>query len=110
MSETFRSMLYARLAGPSRSTLTRPDPNPALYYARQFPNTDDKKGKGKHRWIMVLCPFHDDNHPSLSISLEHGGFHCFTCGEHGTLIDFHMALKGLSFPEACEDLEENRGI
>ena len=106
MSETFKSMLYAKLDGPSppRAKLTRPDPDPAAYYAGHFSGIE-----GKHGWVKVLCPFHDDHNPSLSVSLEHGGFHCFTCGEHGTLIDFHMTSKGLSFPEACRDLEASYG-
>lgn len=34
---------------------------------------------------MVRCPLHEDRRPSLSIHLEEGVFHCFSCGERGTL-------------------------
>lgn len=34
---------------------------------------------------MVRCPLHEDRRPSLSIHLEDGVFHCFSCGESGSL-------------------------
>ena len=50
----------------------------------------------------ALCPFHEDRNPSFSVKDEHG--HCFACGWHGSIIDFIMGLKGLSFQEALEFL------
>ena len=35
-----------------------------------------KKGKN----YMAICPFHDDNHPSLSISQSRQIYKCFVCG------------------------------
>ena len=37
----------------------------------------------KGRNYMALCPFHDDKHPSLSISPERQIFKCFVCGTAG---------------------------
>ena len=40
--------------------------------------------------IMVTCPFHKggmENKPSLGVNKDTGVYHCFTCGEKGTLID-----------------------
>jgi len=48
------------------------------------------------------CPFghHEDIHPSWGINLDRGIYHCFACGEDGTLLDLIMELKGLSLLEA----------
>lgn len=63
------------------------------------------KGKPNARgWILVVCPFHGDSVPSLSVNLKHGGFHCFGCGEKGDLISFHAKLNRLSFRDAVNDL------
>lgn len=38
--------------------------------------------------IMVTCPYHkngQERKPSAGINLKNGMFHCFTCGESGTL-------------------------
>lgn len=34
---------------------------------------------------MVRCPLHEDRRPSLSVHLDDGIFHCFSCGLSGTL-------------------------
>jgi hypothetical protein len=35
---------------------------------------------------MLFCPFHENSHtPALSIHLEEGVWHCFGCGEKGSL-------------------------
>ncbi len=50
----------------------------------------------------VYCPFHGEslksNKPSLSINIKSGHaktgrFHCFGCGEEGSVFDFYMNLK-----------------
>ena len=37
---------------------------------------------------LVICPFHEDRRPSLSLDLSRGLFHCFGCGESGGLRRF----------------------
>lgn len=32
---------------------------------------------------LILCPFHDDKKPSLSINIKEGVYNCFACGKHG---------------------------
>ena len=48
------------------------------------------------------CPFghHEDWHPSWGINLDKGIYHCFACGEDGTLLDLIMQLKGLRLLDA----------
>ena len=60
------------------------------------------KQRGKSFWLS--CPFHDDKNPSLKIDPEKQKFFCFGCGNHGSAIDFIMALHGLSFKEALQYL------
>ena len=62
-----------------------------------------KKGNS----YMGLCPFHEDNNPSLSVDRVKRLFHCFGCGEAGDSFDLVMKLKGFSFKEALSFLKEN---
>lgn len=50
---------------------------------------------------FMKCPFHsNDNTASLKLYDGEGGFHCFGCGAHGTVIDFVMRLFDLNFRQA----------
>lgn len=46
----------------------------------------------------VLCPFHDDHHPSLHIYRD--GFKCYSCGAKGDVFAWLQKTRGLTFPEA----------
>lgn len=46
-----------------------------------------------NRHGKALCPFHNDRHPSLYVANDH--YYCFTCGEHGDVIDFTARLFDL---------------
>jgi hypothetical protein len=50
----------------------------------------------------IICPFHDDNTPSLVIYDDH--FHCFVCGAHGDAIDWLMMIEGMNRKEARQHL------
>ena len=50
---------------------------------------------------MALCPFHDDNNPSMKLDER---FHCFGCGEDGDVIDFTAKYFNLSLKEVAEKL------
>lgn len=52
----------------------------------------------------TLCPWHNDTSPSLTINNGKGFYHCFSCGAHGTAIDWLMFQKGIDFKAACEEL------
>jgi|GEM_PF-1722142 len=79
-------------------------PSPREYYSRLFPELPSGRDWGK-----VICPFHDDHHPSLSINLRGGFFKCHSCGAGGGgITKFHMMRSSLSFQEAIQQLEEGQ--
>jgi DNA primase len=47
----------------------------------------------------ALCPFHADNHPSLSFSVRRNTFRCFVCGASGGTIDLVMKHLNKDFSE-----------
>jgi len=53
---------------------------------------------------QAYCPFHDDQHPSLSINVSSGLWHCFAEEIGGDPISFIERLKQLSFTEAINFL------
>ena len=54
----------------------------------------------------ALCPFHADNHPSLSFKVSKNTFRCFVCGASGGPIDLVMKYLHKDFKEACRWLAE----
>ncbi|GAA4806004.1 DNA primase [Actinomycetospora chlora] len=59
--------------------------------------------------VKGLCPFHDEKTPSFNVRPTHGTFHCFGCGEGGSVIDFIMKIEQLGFVEAVEKLADRVG-
>ena len=57
-----------------------------------------------------LCPFHNDTHPSFSVSPSRGICHCFTCGKGGNAVNFRMELENLSYPDALRWLARKYNI
>lgn len=57
-----------------------------------------------------LCPFHDENSPSFSVSEDKQMFHCFGCGAGGNAITFVMDVENLSFVEAVAKLGARSGV
>lgn len=50
---------------------------------------------------FIQCPFHSGDHTaSMKLYPGHGGYHCFGCGAHGSVIDFVMNLFDLNFRQA----------
>lgn len=58
------------------------------------------------------CPWHDDQHPSLTLyeRTNENRCHCFSCGKGGSVIDFVMQHEQWSFQEACRWLSSEFGI
>ena len=60
--------------------------------------------------VSVLCPFHRDTKPSLSVNMEGKWFHCFGCGAKGDILGFVAKLERVSFPEAARIIADCCGI
>lgn len=61
-----------------------------------------KKGKN----YMAICPFHDDNHPSLSVSQSRQIYKCFVCGNGGNVFTFIQEYLKVPFVEAVMKVAE----
>ena len=61
----------------------------------------------KGRNFFGVCPFHDDTHPSMSVSKEKQIYTCFSCHATGNVFKFLMDYENISFVEAvkkCADM------
>lgn len=57
------------------------------------------------------CPFHNEKTPSFHVSATKSLYKCFGCGEGGNSpVQFLMDHKGLSYPEALEEVARIGGI
>jgi DNA primase len=65
-----------------------------------------KKGKSH----VGLCPWHDDSTPSLSVDKTKGLYNCFGCGESGDIFTLVEKMKGCTFSEAMEFLQQQSGL
>ncbi|MCK5835253.1 MAG: DNA primase, partial [Lentisphaeria bacterium] len=68
---------------------------------------DLKKAGSGHKG---LCPFHNEKSPSFNVSAQNQFFHCFGCGESGSVFNFLMKIEGLQFMEALNQLADQAGI
>ena len=59
---------------------------------------------------MACCPFHHEKTPSFSISREKGYYHCFGCGESGSVFTFVQKHEGLEFIDAVKKLAQQCGV
>lgn len=57
-----------------------------------------------------LCPFHQENSPSFTVSHDKQFYHCFGCSAHGNALRFLMEFDNLRFPEAVEQLASRAGM
>ena len=53
-------------------------------------------GTQKGREVRLLCPFHDDTHPSLWANVEKGIWHCFGCGLKGDMVALVIQHEGIN--------------
>ncbi len=58
-------------------TMTIPE---TIYQVNIAWNQDGRRSGNE--WLY-RCPFHDDQHPSMSVNPEKGVYHCFGCGASG---------------------------
>lgn len=60
--------------------------------------------------FVGLCPFHQDNNPSFTVSPSKKIYKCFVCGEGGNVISFTQKFFNLSFKESLKKLAELNDI
>lgn len=60
--------------------------------------------------LKGLCPFHDEQTPSLNVNPGKGLWYCFGCSQGGDAIDFVRRVDGLTFVEAVEKLADAAGV
>ena len=65
-----------------------------------------KRGKN----YLGHCPFHSEKEPSFTVSNEKQIFHCFGCGASGSVFDFVMRTRNLTFAEAVRELANRFSI
>lgn len=54
-----------------------------------------------------LCPFHNDQRPSMKIYPHDKGYYCFSCGNGGDVIKFVGRLYGMNNEQAAKKLIED---
>ena len=59
---------------------------------------------------MGLCPFHGEKTPSFHVSGDKQLYHCFGCGEGGSVVQFIMKIENLDFVETIKFLAARAGI
>lgn len=75
----------------------------ALPIIDEFQRDGHELKKAGSRFVC-LCPFHEERTPSCHITPGTGRFHCFGCGQHGTVIDYHAFKRGITAAEAITEL------
>jgi len=61
-------------------------------------------------WYEGLCPFHNENSPSLKFKESDEHWHCFGCGAHGDVIDFVSKIEHITIAEAVGRLTGGQSI
>ena len=75
-----------------------------MEYFKKYFSDVDFEGKNE---VKVVCPFHDDTHPSASINVEKDLFHCFVCGAGYNEEQFFAKVNNVSESEAREMLSHS---
>jgi hypothetical protein len=58
----------------------------------------------KGRTLVARCPFHDDEHPSLTVNVERGLWYCFPCATGGDAIALLARMRRVDFAAAVEEV------
>lgn len=75
-------------------------PNPLIFYKGEFPRLPIHGD-----WRTVVCPFHADHTPSLSVNVVTGGFCCHACeAKGGDVLDYQEQRYDQTFVEAAKAL------
>lgn len=66
------------------------------FYGKYF---EKMKPAGKNK-MLVKCPFHHDEHPSMWFNTQNGCWKCEACGESGNAYTFLLKKEGMSTKDA----------
>lgn len=58
----------------------------------------------------ACCPFHKEKTPSFHVQPDKGRYRCYGCEASGDAFSFLMAMDGLEFPQALEELAKREGM
>lgn len=58
----------------------------------------------------TICPFHDDQHPSLYFNVARNTYRCYACGAHGGVLDLAMHELNKPFYDTCLWLANENNI
>ncbi len=72
------------------------------FYSRYFANLNETVRKQN-----VVCPFHADTDPSMSLDLDTGLYYCHSCQEGGDCFKFYMRSHNCSFTVAKNAITGN---
>lgn len=73
------------------------------FYSKYFPKLKSTPPKQN-----VLCVFHEEKNPSLSIDLDKGLFFCHSCNAGGDVFSFYMQYHKCNFKKAKNEILGNR--
>lgn len=62
------------------------------------------------RGAKILCPFHNDTHPSLHLYLDQDRWQCFVCDKGGDQLDLWAEVHSLPLAVAIKDLATAEGL
>jgi len=65
---------------------------------------------GAGRRYFILCPLHQEREASCLIDHPRNRFHCFGCGESGSILDFVARLEHCTIANAAEIVAECCGV
>lgn len=57
-----------------------------------------------------ICPFHEEKTPSFIVNPDKRSYHCFGCGQGGSVFSFLTDHRQLSFADAVRDVARQCGI
>ena len=85
-------------------------PSDAGIAMRQYEKVGELKKINDAYTLKSGCPFHGGREPGSFFVYPDGHYHCFSCGEHGRVIDFVSKIYGCSAYEAAEKIAEEEGL
>ena len=85
-----------------KKVLDRPSTYQEMFI-KYFPDVADPS---QEEW-NVVCPFHEDDRPSMRVNVIKGIYICFanSCGCKGTAADFYRKMEGVTWNQAREALD-----